>query len=260
MTEINSTEANALLAIEGPVATITLNRPEAFNAINLALAKRLETLARQLETDPAVSVVVIEGNGKAFCAGGDIRNFGNLDNVHTVVREMLTPYHAFIATLRRMPQLVLTSVHGAAAGAGMSLAFMGDLCIAADTARFTPGYAKLGVAPDGGGTVAVVPAIGSRRALQLFLAEDDVSAQQAATWGLVTKVVAADSLKAETRAFAARLARNSRSAIAETKRLIHSPAASVEAQLDAEMNAVLRCLKTETFVNAINAFVARSKA
>src|SRR6185312_10429084 len=100
------------------------------------------------------------------------------------------------------------SVHGSAAGAGLSLAFVGDMCIATDDARFTPAYAKIGVSPDGGGTVGVVSAVGARRALQIFLAEDTFSAAQAYEWGLLAKVVPAAELKSATRALAERLAKN----------------------------------------------------
>ena len=120
-----------------------------------------------------------------------------------------------------MPKIVLSSVHGSAAGAGMSLAFVADLCIAAEDARFTPAYGKIGASPDGGGTVGVVPTVGVRRALQIYLAEDSFSAQQAYDWGLVAKVVPAAELKAATRALAERLAQNAPAAIAATKALIH---------------------------------------
>ena len=157
---------------------------------------------------------MIEGAGRAFCAGGDLQTIGNAaanNTITPVVSEILAHYHAFITTLRRMPKLVLASVHGSAAGAGLSLAFVADLCIAAEDARFTPAYAKLGVSPDGGGTVGVVASVGIRRALQIYLAEDSFTAQQAYQWGLVAKVVPAVELKAATRELvvlaAARLSR-----------------------------------------------------
>ena len=152
---------------------------------------------------------MIEGEGRAFSAGGDLQTIGaaaEADTIAPVVGELLKHYHAFIETVRRMPKIVLSSVHGSAAGAGMGLAFVADLCIAADTARFTPAYAKIGVSPDGGSTVGMVGTVGIRRALQIFLAEDSFSAQQAYDWGLVAKVVPAVELKAATRQFAERLA------------------------------------------------------
>ena len=203
----------ALLRIDGPIATITLNRPAAFNSIDLSIAKKLEQLGAAVEASHEIRVLVIEGEGRAFSAGGDLQTIGaaaEADTIAPVVGELLKHYHAFIETVRRMPKIVLSSVHGSAAGAGMGLAFVADLCIAADNARFTPAYAKIGVSPDGGSTVGMVGTVGVRRALQIFLAEDSFSAQQAYDWGLVAKIVPAVELKAATRQFAERLAQNRR--------------------------------------------------
>ncbi len=253
----------ALLAVDGAIATITLNRPAAFNAIDLAIAKKLEQLVAEVEADDDIRVLVIEGAGRAFCGGGDLQTIGAAaaaDTIAPVVGEMLSHYHAFITTLRRMPKIVLSSVHGSAAGAGLSLAFIADLCIAAEDARFTPAYAKLGVSPDGGGTVGVVSSVGPRRALQIYLAEDTFSAKQAHDWGLVAKVVPAVELKAATREFALRLAQNAPTAIATTKSLIHrSPVTPIEAQLDAERDGIIDCMHTDEFRIAVKKFTSKGK-
>src|SRR6202163_4417976 len=107
----------ALFRIEGPIATITLNRPSAFNSIDLSIAKKLEQLSTEVEADDDIRVLVIEGEGRAFCAGGDLQTIGaaaDADNVAPVVGELLKHYHAFIETLRWMPKIVLSSVHGSA--------------------------------------------------------------------------------------------------------------------------------------------------
>src|SRR5258707_6693003 len=159
----------ALLRIEGPIATITLNRPSAFNPIDLSIAKKLEQLGAVVEANDHIRVLVIEGEGRAFCGGGDLQTIGAAaaaDNIAPVVVEMLSHYHAFITPLRRMPQHVLANVHGSAAGAGLSLAFVADLCIAAEDPRFTPAYTQLGVSPDGCGTGREVSSVGAQRALQ----------------------------------------------------------------------------------------------
>src|SRR6202012_2952719 len=143
--------------------------------------------------------------GRAFSAGGDLQTIGAATEAGTVapvVAELLKHYHAFIETIRRMPKIVLSSVHGSAAGAGMGLAFVTDLCIAAEDARFTPAYAKIGVSPDGGATVGSVCTVAPRRPLQIFLAEDSFTAQQAHAWALVAKIVPAPELKAATRQLA----------------------------------------------------------
>src|SRR5258708_26575673 len=135
------------------------------------------------------------------------------------------------------------SVNGSGAGAGMGLAFATALCSAADDARFTPAYAKIGVSPDGGSTVGMVGTVGTRRALQLFLAEDSFTAQQAYEWGLVARVVPAAELKAETRKFAERLAQNPPPAIAGTKSLVYQAAVTpTKQQLDDEEAGIIAAM------------------
>ena len=259
----DATAEPARLGIDGPIATITLDRPAAFNAINLAIAKRLEQLAAQVEADETIRVLILKGEGRAFCAGGDLQTIGaaaEADTITPVVSELLHHYHAFIACLRRMPKIVLASVHGSAAGAGLSLAFAADLCIAAEEARFTPAYSKLGVSPDGGGTIGVVASVGVRRALQIFLAEDSFTAAQAYEWGLVAKVVPASELAAATAALAQRLAQNMPAGLAATKALIHrAPTSSVEDQLAAERDAIINCMHTDEFVTATRKFTRKDK-
>jgi enoyl-CoA hydratase/carnithine racemase len=253
----------ALLRIEGPIATITLNRPAAFNSINLEIARKLEQLGAEVEDNDDIRVLVIEGVGRAFSAGGDLQTIGaaaEADTIAPVVGELLTHYHTFIETLRRMPKIVLSSVHGSAAGAGMGLAFVADLCIAADDARFTPAYAKIGVSPDGGSTVGIVGTVGTRRALQIFLAEDHFSAQQAQEWGLVAKVVPATELKAATRQFAERLAQNPISAIGGTKSLVYQAAVTpTRQQLDAEEEKIIDAMHTDEFRIAVKKFTSKGK-
>jgi len=253
----------ALLRIEGPIATITLNRPAAFNSINLSIAQKLEQLGAEVEANDDIRVLVIEGEGRAFSAGGDLQTIGAAaanDTIAPVVGELLKHYHAFIETVRRMPKIVLSSVHGSAAGAGMGLAFVTDLCIAAEDAKFTPAYAKIGVSPDGGSTVGMVGTVGVRRAFQIFLAEDSFSAQQAYDWGLVAKLVPAAELKAETKKFAERLARNPLAAIGATKALLYQAATTpTKAQLDAEEEKIIDCMHTEDFRVAVKKFTSKSK-
>jgi enoyl-CoA hydratase/carnithine racemase len=245
----------ALLTIEGPVATITLNRPAAFNSVDLSIAKKLEQLGAEVEANDAIRVLVIRGEGRAFSAGGDLQTIGAAaanDTIAPVVGELLKHYHAFIETVRRMPKIVLSSVHGSAAGA--------DLCIAAEDARFTPAYAKIGVSPDGGSTVGMVGTVGTRRALQLFLAEDSFSAQQACDWGLVARVVPAAELKAATQKFAERLAQNPPAAISGTKSLVYQAAVTpTKQQLDAEEEKIIEAMQTDAFRAAVKKFTSKGK-
>jgi len=258
-----TTSDPALFRIDGHIATITLNRPAAFNSIDLSIAKKLEQLAADVEASDQIRVLVIEGEGRAFCAGGDLQTIGaaaSAGTVAAVVGELLKHYHAFIETVRRMPKIVVSSVHGSAAGAGMGLAFITDLCIATEDAKFTPAYAKIGVSPDGGSTVGMVGTVGVRRAFQIFLGEDSFSAQQAYDWGLVARVVPPDELKAATKTFAERLARNPPAAIGATKALLYQAATTpTKQQLAAEEEKIIDCMHTEDFRVAVKKFTSKSK-
>jgi enoyl-CoA hydratase/carnithine racemase len=142
----------------------------------------------------------------------------------------------------------------------MGLAFVTDLCIAADDAKFTPAYAKIGVSPDGGSTVGMVGTVGIRRALQIFLSEDNFTAQQALDWGLVAKIVPAADLKDVTRKLAERLAQNAPAAIAGTKLLVNQAATTpVKQQLDAEEHRIIMAMNTEEFRVAVKKFTSKGK-
>jgi enoyl-CoA hydratase/carnithine racemase len=263
MTDHTVSDEPALLWVEGSIATITLNRPATFNSLDLSIARKLEELSAEVEANDAVRVLVIQGEGRAFSAGGDLKTLGAAAAANTiafVVGEQLKHYHAFIERVRRMPKIVVSSVHGSAAGAGMALAFVADLCIAAEDARFTPAYAKIGVSPDGGSTVGLVATVGARRALEIFLLEDSFSAQQAHDWGLVTRVVPAAELKAATQKIAERLAQNSPAAISGTKSLVYKAAVTpIKQQLDAEEEKIIKAMNTEEFLVAVQKFTSKGK-
>jgi len=142
------------------VATLTLNRPDAYNALNLELGRELFHAVLELDDDPAVRCVVITGAGKAFCAGGDVKDFAdNLPRIGALVKELTTYLHGAVSRLCRSDKPVITAVNGVAAGGGFSFALCGDLVVAAESARFTMAYTKIGLSPDGT-TLAIVCAGG----------------------------------------------------------------------------------------------------
>lgn len=250
-------DGNVRLSTSGGVATCTLDRPSAYNAINLPMAKELRGIAIAVERDEAVRVLVINGAGRGFCAGGDIATIAaNLGRLDAVVLEFLAEYNAFLTALRRMDKIVVTSVHGVAAGAGLALALMGDICIAEADATFAPTYASLGVTPDCGGTVGVVDAIGAKRALQLFLLEDRLTADEAKALGLVNKVVPSGSLTMETSRIATRLASLEPKCAAGTKRLVNQSASTpITQQLSDEADTLIGCMQSPAYRDAINRFL-----
>ncbi|MBI5275824.1 MAG: enoyl-CoA hydratase/isomerase family protein [Burkholderiales bacterium] len=257
MTQSAESHGSVGLSYDGAVATLTLQRPGVYNAIDLEMAKALRAAVVAVAGDDATSVLVIRGAGRGFCAGGDVAHFAErLDDVETAVEHFLVEFHAFLSVLHDMPKVVITSVHGAAAGAGFSLAAAGDLCIASDDARFVAAYAKLGVSPDCGGSAGVVRAVGVRAAMEMFLLDDETSAAEACRKGLVSRVVPLAQLQEATSAVARRIAAFPIEASGATKRLLlQSPTTSLETQLACEMRALVRCMKTPQYREAAARFL-----
>lgn len=252
----------AILETRGPVATITINRPDHHNALDLEAALALEAAAREVAADARVGVVILRGAGRAFCGGGDIFAFAeHMNDLEAYVRELLAVQHRFILRLARMPKIVIAAVHGSAAGAGLSLAAMCDMCVAEEDVRFVPAFAALGLSPDSGGTFGLARAVGTRHALRLFLAERSFSATEAEAWGLVTKIVARGHVIEEAAQLADRIAATGLEAIANTKRLLgRLDTGILEDQLHNELESIVRCMKTDSFRSAVRSFTEKKPA
>ena len=252
---------SVLYEVADGVATVTLNRPQVMNALDAAMIRGLREAAERLERDAAVRAAVIRGAGPAFLAGGDVAYFrANLARAPEMVREGAAELHRAILALRRAPMPVLASVHGAVAGAGVSLMAAADLAIAAEDTRFTLAYSRIGASPDGGATYFLPRLVGARKALELMLLSDAFDAQAALRLGLVNWVVSAEGLAAETGNIARRLAQGATAAFAETKRLVsEGHERPLAAQLDAEAEAFARCAATRDFAEGVTAFVEKRK-
>lgn len=246
---------SALLTVDDAIATITLNRPDAYNSLDIEMARCLSALALQVEQLPDVQVLIIRGAGKAFCAGGDINFFiEHAADLGPPITELLTHLNAFLLTLKRMPAVVITSVHGVAAGAGFSMAFMGDYCIATASARFRPAYAALGVSPDAGGSYTLVQSLGARRALAVLLTPE-LGCAQALALGLVSEQAPDAELARVTVEFASGLAQLNPQALASTKQLLwRASGDALKQQLDAELAEMLKCMATARFQDNIRRF------
>jgi len=250
-----------LYAVSDSVATITLNRPRVMNALDGEMIRRLRAACEEAGRDAAVRAVVIRGAGPAFLAGGDVSLFhASLPRTPELVRELAGELHHGILALRRMPKPVLAAVHGAVAGAGVSLMAAADLAVAAADATFTLAYSRIGASPDGGSTHFLPRLVGSRRALELMLLSDRIDAQTALNLGLVNRVVAAADLEAETERLARRLAAGATTAFGETKRLVNGAfGQTLEESLAAEVEAFARCAATVDFAEGVTAFVEKRK-
>lgn len=253
------------LDIAGGVATLTLDRADSLNALDIAMADGLSAAAARCESDTDVRVVVIQGAGNAFMAGGDIRMFGELLNQppaerRALVERLIHRVHEGVLILRRMPKPVIARVHGACAGFGLSLVLAADLAVAAHDAVFTLAYCHLGTSPDGGATFHLPRAVGLKRAMEIALLGDRFTADQAERWGLINRVVAAEHLEEETRKLAHRLATGPTAAYGRTKHLLNASAAStLEAQLQAEAERFALSTLTQDFAEGVASFLGKRK-
>lgn len=225
-----------LLERRGSIAYVTLNRPDAGNAINLSLARHLLGATETVGTDPAVRCVVLRGNGRLFCAGGDVKALHAAgDALPDMLREILGALHPAILSLATMSKPVIAAVHGPAAGAGIGLAAVADIALAEPAAHFTMAYSRIGLSPDGGATWLLPRLIGLRRTQELALTNRRISADAASAMGLISRVVAEGMLAQEVDALADAFASSAVGALGRTKRLLRdSSGASFEMQLNAE--------------------------
>lgn len=244
------------------IATITLNRPDVLNAIDVPLAQALRDAVLPLADDPPVRCVVLQGRGRAFVAGGDLARFADdFDAAPSVIDALLDALHPVVETLRAIDAPVIASVHGAVAGAGLSLMAACDLVIAAAGTRFLLAYDRIGAAPDCGGTWFLPRLLGSRRAAALMFLSEQLDADAALAAGLVSKVVAAEQLGAETTALATRIANGPTQAFGNYKRLAAQTfSRPLHEQLEAERAAFKSGTQTRDFREGVSAFLAKRPA
>jgi 2-(1,2-epoxy-1,2-dihydrophenyl)acetyl-CoA isomerase len=254
---------SVLLARTGPVATLTLNRPDALNVLDEAMVDALIPAAADVAADPGIRVLVVQGAGKHFMAGGDIRTFAREssrppDERQRGFQRLVERVHVAVETLARMPQPVVARVQGAVAGFGLSLMNACDLAIASDDAYFAAGYRQIGMTPDGGGTWSLPRIIGQRRALGILLLGERFGAADALAMGLVNRVVPLAELDAAVEAVARALADGPREALSATKRLLRdSLDRTLSGQLQAEAVSFGRLSATDDFVEGVAAFLEK---
>ena len=246
---------------DGAVATITLNRPEVYNATNGELAAALAAAVRACTGDPAVRVIVLTGTGRGFCAGGDMKAaweaVSSGRDPRPFFAEVTGNLHAAVLGLTRAPQPVIAAINGAVGGIGLSLVAACDLRLAAATAKFKTAYTTVGLVPDGGWTLTVAHLLGRARAAELLLLDPLVDAERALALGLVHEVVPAASLHARTAELAKRLAGGAGAAMATTKALLNdSLLPDLEAVLERERAAILEQCVAPEFRERLAAFIA----
>jgi 2-(1,2-epoxy-1,2-dihydrophenyl)acetyl-CoA isomerase len=260
---MSSPNETVVASRSGAIATLTLNRPDALNALDDAMVDALARHVGAIASDPDVRVVVLRGAGRHFMAGGDIRVFARSLELSgeartTAFRSLMDRVHAVIETLARMPQPVVAGVHGAVAGFGLSLANAADVVFAADDAYFASAYLQIAVTPDGGGTFHLPRIVGARKAAEIMMLGERFDAREALRIGLVNQVVARDALDAAVDAAAQRIALASTFAMQSLKRLLRgSSSRSLAEQLAAEGASFVACTARADFDEGIAALLAK---
>jgi len=247
--------SEVLTSREGAVLTITLNRPEVFNAFNADLHARLaEALAEA--ADASVRAVVITGAGRGFCAGQDLREFQEAPGD---IRDRLrSTYHPNVLAIRALEKPVLAAINGPVAGAGLSLACACDLRIAADSATFVPGFIGIGLVPDSGGSWFIHRLLGYARAFEWMTSNRRLDAAEALAWGLVSEVVPADDLPTRAAELAATYAALPTRGVGLTKRLFeHAFDAGLDDQLELEAELQSQATRTADFAEGVSAFLEK---
>jgi 2-(1,2-epoxy-1,2-dihydrophenyl)acetyl-CoA isomerase len=258
----------------GAVATLTLNRPEAMNAVNPELGADLLQAIREATDDDGVRAVVLTGAGKAFCSGADLKGGLTLDDhprpeggasaatgqpdLGTLLRER---YHPIIEGLRTMPKPVVAAVNGPAVGIGLSFALACDLVVAAESSYLLLAFVNIGLVADGGSSFLIPERVGFARAAEMALLGERIPARQALEWGLVNRVVADAELAQQTDELADRLAAGPTRSYAGTKRQLNAwQFARFEDQLELEASIQAELGRSQDFIEGVTAFVEKRPA
>lgn len=252
---------NIIFEIRDQVAYITLNRPEAFNGINLALARELVDAAIRCDENPEIRAVVLTGAGKAFSGGGDLRYFAESgDKMSTALKNLTIYANAYISHFVRMDKPLITAVNGIAAGGGLSIALAGDMIIAAESATFVAAYTAAGLCPDAGMSHFLPRMIGLARAKEMMLTNRRLKAPEALAWGLINKYVPDADLMKEVELTAKSLANGPSRSFGMVKQLlIDCYSETLETKMELEARGIAMMTKTSDGKEGISAFIQKRK-
>jgi 2-(1,2-epoxy-1,2-dihydrophenyl)acetyl-CoA isomerase len=244
----------------GAVVTLTLNRPQARNALDLVMRRELVGALDDIENDPAARVVILTGAGGHFCAGGDVKSM-QPGSAAADGRARVEALNRLVMRIVDFPRPVIAMVDGFAVGAGCNLALCCDLIVASDRAKFGEVFAKIGLVPDGGGSWLLPRVVGLPRAKELIFTADIVDAAEASRIGLVSRVVPAAELATVTRALAERIAQGPPKVLAMAKHMINRAASTdLGSALDVEAFSQAIAITGDEHKEGLAAFFAKRPA
>jgi 2-(1,2-epoxy-1,2-dihydrophenyl)acetyl-CoA isomerase len=249
-----------IFEIRDNVGHITLDRPDAANALDLAMVTELEEVSLRCDEDPSVRAVLMTGAGKLFCGGGDLKAFAAQppDNLPAYLKKITFYLHKAVHRFARMKAPMVVAVNGNAGGGGMSLALSGDIVLAAESARFTMAYTRVGLSPDGSSSYFLPRLIGLRRTMELALTNRVLSAREAETIGLITRAVPDGELAQQAESLANELAAGATAAFGGVKRLLYATAnTTLDEQMELESETIADTARTADAREGIASFLAK---
>lgn len=247
-------EKTVLLERSESIATIKLNRPNALNSLNQTLVDELEAALNSLKDDSSIRVIVLTGNGRAFCAGGDLNYLESIAGT-PAARAFVAQVGNLVAAIMDMPKPVIAMVNGVAAGAGFNLALACDLIVASTSAKFAQSFVKVGLVPDCGGMYLLPRLAGLNKAKELMFTADAIDSSAAVELGLVNKTAEPGELNKAVADLAGKLAAAAPLAIARMKRALNrSDELSLSEMLDMEAELQGQSLATEDYQEGVKAF------
>ena len=248
------------LSLDAGVGRLTLARPDAGNALDLAMGAALREAGRRLQTYDGLRVVRVDAEGPVFCVGGDLREFAGVADPAAHVAELAAAVHDGLTALHELPVPVVGVVQGVAAGGGVSVALVADVVLMARSASLRVAYTAAGLSPDCGVTLALARALGPARAMDLALTNRALSAEQAEQWGLVSRAVDDDALDAEAGKVVRLLAAGPCDALAATSELVRAAAgADWRTHLDAEAASIARLAGSADGREGVAAFLGKRR-
>lgn len=258
--ESNQFMASIIKEIKNKIAYLTLNRPEVFNSFNREMALLLQSELDVCEKDSEVRAIVITGEGRAFCAGQDLKEVTSPEMNPGFKKILEEHYNPIISRIRNIEKPIIAAVNGVAAGAGANIALACDLVIASENASFIQAFSKIGLVPDSGGTFFLPRLIGFQKASALMMLGDKVSATEAERLGMVYKAVSLENFMEEVNSIANTMANMPTKALGLTKRLLNeSMNNSLKDQLDLESKFQIESAQSEDYSEGVDAFVNKRK-
>ncbi|MEH6581800.1 MAG: enoyl-CoA hydratase/isomerase family protein [Halioglobus sp.] len=245
---------NVVVSRDGPVAVVSLNRPESINAINSALLRDLGAAVTEVNNDESIRVAILTGTGRAFCAGADLTE--DMEPGFDVEAQLNTEYKPVLMSITEAPQPWISAVNGAAAGIGSAFAMACDLTVMAEDAYIYQAFAAIGLIPDGGATWHLVHTLGRKRAYELIVTGEKLTAQRCLALGLCNRVVPADCLLDEAREWAQLLAAKAPLSLRHAKHVLNqATAASLADTISNEAKFQQLCTRSEDFAEGVAAFM-----